>query len=845
MNEAIFKNHPLAKKPFVILCYPQSGSRLLKDLLNQFPEIQCYGDVFKKGGIELSAPVKERLGINLKSRDSSPLGFIRALADDEPGKHTGFKIFPRHCKKTYDWASTSEEISRIALWRSPFEVYVTLERANITGPGTGRCGSNSQESPKLNFNAETFEKVFEQISNRNRKLRKLAREDPDGTRLINYDQLTDPETIRDLARFIGITEQPATTENLLYKLTAESYSELFADFDKVLAYVLEHHPELNIKPEIIGPCCVPPASPASRPPLPPASPPSRPPFRRPKLVLMDVQPIPLPETATPISKSEHRSAGQLPTKSVSSPKVNAIVIGNCQCVVFSDLANSMVPEISFRHAELHTLDMEFSSLIDKSDLVFAQPHIHEKLLEQGIRNQLIKIPRLTFSGLHFDTMPLPYKDLRIISPVSHHSAIAFAAWWHGIPCDKAKTLYVRETFDSLNVDRMFAAAKKGLADDWAACGLDLEPHFQNWLRQGEPFMLTNNHPGQRAMLDMTREVLKLAGIAMDLSAVLPVHYLDRFATMPIYPELGKMYGIAGSSTFYGNIVDGKRAVMDLDEFIDRCYDTYDQCDRNQFGSTRIDSPHYVAYFSSLARKQRPSTSGKGNPYIGIQSYQNWKKAVERTDASDVDPVVRCDFTIGPSDKVATAGSCFAQHIARSLKGAGLNYHVAEEGPEEEGYGIFSARYGNIYTTLQLEQLIDRAMGGFEPDEPFWTARNGVLIDPFRPEIKFKVGATAQDLLRDREKHLVFVRKMIVEMDYLVLTLGLTECWRSKSDGAVFPMAPGVLGGEMDWERYEFVNLDEAETSAGLISAIQKIRRVNPRVKIILTVSPVPLAATFE
>jgi hypothetical protein len=56
-------------------------------------------------------------------------------------------------------------------------------------------------------------------------------------------------------------------------------------------------------------------------------------------------------------------------------------------------------------------------------------------------------------------------------------------------------------------------------------------------------------------------------------------------------------------------------------------------------------------------------------------------------------------------------------------GDGFNYFVAEQAqglsPEQaraNGYGVFSARYGNIYTVRQLLQLFERAHGHFAPVE---------------------------------------------------------------------------------------------------------------------------------
>ena len=80
---------------------------------------------------------------------------------------------------------------------------------------------------------------------------------------------------------------------------------------------------------------------------------------------------------------------------------------------------------------------------------------------------------------------------------------------------------------------------------------------------------------------------------------------------------------------------------------------------------------------------------------------------------------------------------------------------------------------------------------------------------------------------------------------LVFTLGLTETWRARADGAVYPLCPGVAGGVFDPELYEFVNLGVDAVVTDMTEAIALIRAKNPEAKIILTVSPVPLIATME
>jgi hypothetical protein len=55
----------------------------------------------------------------------------------------------------------------------------------------------------------------------------------------------------------------------------------------------------------------------------------------------------------------------------------------------------------------------------------------------------------------------------------------------------------------------------------------------------------------------------------------------------------------------------------------------------------------------------------------------WRRAVANVPAPELDPVVDVPFMIGAHDKVATSGSCFAQHIGRYLRDSGLYYYVTE------------------------------------------------------------------------------------------------------------------------------------------------------------------------
>jgi len=242
-----------------------------------------------------------------------------------------------------------------------------------------------------------------------------------------------------------------------------------------------------------------------------------------------------------------------------------------------------------------------------------------------------------------------------------------------------------------------------------------------------------------------------------------------------------------------------------------------------------------------------------HPYKSLPDSHYWRQSVSSIECSELFDNWQPKFTISTTDKVITAGSCFAQHIGAWLKNNGfafydaepLPYFVSEDVAANFGYGIYSARYGNQYTPKQMLQTLRRGFGDFEPEDDYWLNKSGKIIDPFRPQVEPNGFESIEHLHQDRQHHFSAVRNAFKEAQVLVFTLGLTECWQSSKDQAVFPLCPGVIAGEYAIEDYVFNNLSIDETRTDLEQFIEELVSINPRLKIILTVSPVPLVASFD
>jgi hypothetical protein len=239
-----------------------------------------------------------------------------------------------------------------------------------------------------------------------------------------------------------------------------------------------------------------------------------------------------------------------------------------------------------------------------------------------------------------------------------------------------------------------------------------------------------------------------------------------------------------------------------------------------------------------------------HPYVGLHENQYWRSGVSGKLPGDFDPVSEETFSISKDDRIATLGSCFAQHIARAIQVSGYSYFVGETCPEgvsqevQASYEVFSARYGNVYTVRQALQLLQRALGLVHFGDLVST-RDGRWYDDLRPAAHPGGFESRESALADRELHLQAVKRVLVEADVMVFTLGLTEGWVHRESGAVFPMAPGVLSGAWDPRIHEFVNFDHDAVRQDLTDWLTLLRSVNQSARVILTVSPVPLAATYE
>jgi len=180
------------------------------------------------------------------------------------------------------------------------------------------------------------------------------------------------------------------------------------------------------------------------------------------------------------------------------------------------------------------------------------------------------------------------------------------------------------------------------------------------------------------------------------------------------------------------------------------------------------------------------------------------------------------------------GSCFAQELKKWL--------------QNNNFICLPHEWGVIYSPQSIRQIIqysfDRA--SWKPVEPFWIL-NDKYYDPYIKSSDHSgpryLGENADEARRALEIHYKQSAKLLRDADLVVWTLGLTELWRNREDHSAYFAVP--YPQNYDEKKHEFYTLTFQDVLDELRYAINNLRRYNPAVSIILSVSPVPLSISFR
>ena len=232
-----------------------------------------------------------------------------------------------------------------------------------------------------------------------------------------------------------------------------------------------------------------------------------------------------------------------------------------------------------------------------------------------------------------------------------------------------------------------------------------------------------------------------------------------------------------------------------------------------------------------------------HPKHRFEKWQVWPGSFENPPVDGNFPASeKGRFTISPSTPIASMGSCFAREIKRRLIERSYNY-ITEETSHPASIHA-SAAWERVYSTHCMRQIFEYTFEQWKPDLRWWVApESNIIQDPYRRHLIYDNLREAEE---DFAQHRALSRKALENAAVLILTLGLTEIWEDTVDGSVISLPSGPYvneGGDMS--RYRF-RVSRYEDNLNNLERIHEIMAAaNPECKMIITVSPVNLWATFR
>lgn len=210
------------------------------------------------------------------------------------------------------------------------------------------------------------------------------------------------------------------------------------------------------------------------------------------------------------------------------------------------------------------------------------------------------------------------------------------------------------------------------------------------------------------------------------------------------------------------------------------------------------------------------------------------------------PQAHPSFRMSTKDRVFTIGSCFARNVESALKEIGIEIvsDVPDLGPIGDALG-YAANLFNKYSIHSVHNDLKWALEreSYPGDAVIYELPGGGFCDLQLgiPKLDFP----QIEIQKFRQRYLdVFTR--VADADVIILTLGYVETWFDTELGIYLNTAPPQALVKMHPSRFEFRVLSYQDVLDGLRSVYDLLaKHRNKPLRMLLTVSPVPLLSTFR
>ena len=235
------------------------------------------------------------------------------------------------------------------------------------------------------------------------------------------------------------------------------------------------------------------------------------------------------------------------------------------------------------------------------------------------------------------------------------------------------------------------------------------------------------------------------------------------------------------------------------------------------------------------------TATQANEYRKTNAYRSWG---DRASPNRVEPITRPGFRVPfkmqPGSRIFTVGSCFARNVEDELIRRGFDVPMRRMMPKNSPSAIL-----NNFATPSIYNEFAWAFGEaeFHQQHHFFEVQPGRFADlhlapTLRPE--------PLEAVIERRAEITAAYRQAADCPVMIMTLGVAEVWFDTVSGYYVNVAPRPSHLRAEPDRFEMHILSFDDAHDYLDRTVRLLQRHgHPDLRILLTVSPVPLTATHR
>ncbi len=280
-----------------------------------------------------------------------------------------------------------------------------------------------------------------------------------------------------------------------------------------------------------------------------------------------------------------------------------LVSSNCQTSGLALALKAMLPGMAVHTAPMGAPGTPAFALVEEEvrDADFwVVSTTNKAALDIAPHAQKIVVPRLVFDAFHPDiayVQDASGRNAKGVSGSDYHSSIALWCYTNKVPLEQCISLFRADIFQELGYLDRWSPAVSALKASFTKTSLSFDEFFRPLIGQ-PPFMHTNNHPRLSAISQMARMIARdISGNPDVMSWPIETVIQDTLApgaSWPIYPDVGRIYGLQGSyiwkigsATFYSS----------LEAYLSATYEQYDTSEMREWVSPRLATGRHDAVLS--------------------------------------------------------------------------------------------------------------------------------------------------------------------------------------------------------------------------------------------------------